>query len=587
MFICFILSERSHGSPQTSQRIDGRDWTIEIIRSADDGPWYPHVAEQITDTDYRFFAGRLAGVSPSPELPPFSPFASSIAADWDFPSEEPDGSWIALKFDRHSDTLSIASDLFLLQRWYYAEIGGRWFFANSLRFLFSCAKDVEIDWRGAAYLLTLTYIPGRYTPLKNVFSLRSGETLIVERGRGRVKNRAAFPVFERLPFLADREISGSIHNALHDAVASELAGLENVVVPLSGGIDSRFLLAFALQVFPPEKITTMTFGHPSSLDFRIGTSLARALHVRNVALPTDDLPVRTLVEENFAAAEGVHSAYPFYPIRPYREVFGNCDLILSGYVGDVVFGSYDLSDCERHTVRSAESLIEFLTNSLCESLPCVVRPFLADGDSDPLDAFAELRAVPDAERPAAYHRWIYKNHQMNRTNFALEVHRDCAFYLAPFVHRRVLDVAYAVPPALRIGERAFFRALNGQNPALYQYPSTANFGFPLNYSGIGIYLARAWRKTLSTIDEKFAARWGRILYHHPRIKYRHHRELSRRLHRDSVLQCLEYLRQVPALNPAALADLRARYLKSQPLPWPLLRELFTLHLWLKHYGKQP
>jgi hypothetical protein len=584
MFLCFKFSLRNPAAPPAADRINGKLWALDIVRSTDEGPWYPQIAEQRSETGYRFFAGRLAGQTDSRELPSLTPSVSA-ASDWNFSSGEPDGSWIALKFDRREDTLSIASDLFLLQRWYYACRGQTWFVANSLRFLHRSMGGCEIDWRGAPYLLGWTYLPGKFTPLIDVFSLRSGEVLTIAQGRGEVTRRAELPVHPRAARAANSEISAEIHSALRNAVAAELAGVERLVLPLSGGMDSRFLLACALSILPAERITTITFGHPSSLDFRIGTALARKLGVPSVALPMDERPVDMLLAENFASAEGMYSAWPDYPVRPYREALGDRSLVLGGYVGDVVFGSYDLAEPELRAAVPTAVLTAQVERTAFFCPPESVRVLMTDSNLDPLDMFTELRAQASSGWPQTYHRWMYENHQMNRTNFALEVHRDCAFYLAPYIHRGVLDVAYALPPESRFGERAFFRALRDCEPNLYGFPTSSNFGFPLDKRGPLPVLTRAWRKSLSLADQALAAPWGRLLYQHPRENYAHPRELSRPRHRQHVLRCLSELRDVPIFRAAALDDLRDRYVKNRVTEWRVLRGLLTLHQWRFQYQR--
>jgi hypothetical protein len=584
MFLCFKFSPRDPAAPPAADRIDGQRWTLEIVRSTDAGPWYPQLVGQQSETGYRFFAGRLAGQTVSRALPSFAPLVSA-ASDWNFSSGEPDGSWIALKFDRREDTLSIASDLFLLQRWYYACRGQTWFLANSLRFLHRCMGGCEIDWRGAPYILGWTYLPGKFTPLRDVFGLRSGEVLTIAQGRGEVTRRAELPVHPRAARAEDSKISAEIHSALRTAVAAEIAGAERLVLPLSGGIDSRFLLAFALSLIRAECVTTITFGHPSSLDFRIGTALARKLGVPSVALPMDERPVNVLLAENFDSAEGMYSAWPDYPVRPYREALPDQSLVLSGYIGDFVFGSYDLSDEERQAKVYADALVTHVEDAVVVCSRDVVRPLLTDGDLDPFRMLADLRARADSDWPSTCHRWTYENCLMNRTNFALEVHRDRAFYLAPYVHRGVLDVAYSLPPESRFRERAFFRALHDCEPSLYAFPATSNFGFPLGRRGPIPFLTRACRKSLNLVDQAVGEPWGKLLYHHPRGNYAHPRELSRPCHRAYVLECLTDLCEIPVFRRAALDDLRHRYMRNRITDWRILRGLLTLHQWLLHYQK--
>ena len=55
---------------------------------------------------------------------------------------------------------------------------------------------------------------------------------------------------------------------------------ELFVVPLSGGIDSRTILAGLMHAGFKERIITVTFGTPRSWDFEIGVRLARKFNLK-------------------------------------------------------------------------------------------------------------------------------------------------------------------------------------------------------------------------------------------------------------------------------------------------------------------
>ena len=68
----------------------------------------------------------------------------------------------------------------------------------------------------------------------------------------------------------------------------------------------------------------MTFGHPRSLDYRIGTALAHKLGLHIRELPYDERPVGELVAENFPTAEGIYGCLPNHPPRGLHKAnFGS------------------------------------------------------------------------------------------------------------------------------------------------------------------------------------------------------------------------------------------------------------------------
>jgi hypothetical protein len=593
MLICFVFSQSSKISPPNpTERISGQHFTLSIVRDTEGGPWYPHVAEEKTENFYRFFAGRLAGVAPSDKLPAGHSVSSGRADSWDFEGEEPDGSWIALKFDRRNDVLSIASDLFLLQRWYYTCQEGVWYLSNSLLYLHRVLKGkLEIEQRAVPYMLEFGYVPFHFTPLKNVFGLRAGEVLAIDRRESRQFARARIPIGRRPP-LQKADISERIGTALREAVASELRHTDSIVIPLSGGIDSRFLLGLALQILPSECVTAMTWGYPRSLDFSIGASLAKKLGVRHVGLPMDHRPLRDLLSDNFRNSEGMYWTYPDYPVKPFREILPTTSYVLSGYVGDGVFGRCDLTEESLQTRddNDEEHLLRWVYRGISEASPvshAEVQALLRAELSDFRAGFeAGVLRLPGADLREKYDRWMYETHWVNRVNFALELHRDRAFYLAPFVHRTVMNVAYALTASDRRGERAYFATLKEAFPELYAYPTKSHFGFSLERGmDVQILATRAWRKAWSEIDEAIGRPFGVILYHHPRTNYAHPRELTKKIHRPYVLECLDSLKNLDVFDPSSLDRIKNRYLRRKAVNSYLLRGLVTVHQWTKHYGK--
>ena len=79
---------------------------------------------------------------------------------------------------------------------------------------------------------------------------------------------------------ADLIIKGA--NALRKSFYQEIAGDHNKthIVPLSGGLDSRTILAVLLEQLEPSKIVTVTFGTPGSPDYERASSIARKADVK-------------------------------------------------------------------------------------------------------------------------------------------------------------------------------------------------------------------------------------------------------------------------------------------------------------------
>lgn len=544
----------SSASLHGDKKVTGRHFTLTEERE-DDGPWFPKVLCEEDADAYSFCAGRWQS---APDLRKHDNF--------------PDGCWLALSFDRGKDVLIARSDPFLLSRWYYTQSGNKLYLTNSLLFLKrKLGSAVEVNWQSADSLLRFGYLRDKETPLRKVFSLRSGETLRCQNGQLSLEQVRVSPP----PRKVRPVTSAEIYQRLSVSVQQELEGMDRVVIPLSGGMDSRVLLALALQVLPREAIHTVTFGHPTSLDFRIGRQVAQDFGVTNQVMPMDSRPLGEQVKDNFPVGEGMHWCVPEYPVGPYHEALPDHSLILSGYIGDVVFGSFEPDD----EIESAQSASDLLLETI-ESVPKLVLKRLLPNNTSSDNLVSE-----NGSPLLSYESFIYGSHQMNRTNFALFVHRHKYCYAAPFVHAKVLETAYALDARDRRGERAFFGMVREHLPDLWRLPLKSSFGYPPEFRyARRTMLVRTWRRVMANLDAVIGARLGTILYRHPRLNYAHPREWMASPHREFVIQCIERLIATSPLEKTELLRLRDGMSRGRAIDGSLIKGLVTLAQWVEAYG---
>ncbi|MBU0691297.1 hypothetical protein KKH18_05710 [bacterium] len=577
-----------------SQSVEGQGWRLDIVKSSDTGPFYPQIKEQSDEQSYRFFAGRIPGQKPTDDLPSGFSINNGDITAWEFPQGEPEGSWLALKFDRKRDIVSITCDLWLLQRWYYAEIDGKWFFTNSLNFLRDVTGNrLRVERRAIPYMLLFGYMPGSVTPIQNVRSIVPGEVVSIDRGRLFNTIRKRVPV-KRVsispegPSPSQNECDNaaeSILNSLRQAVRLELEKIDSIVVPLSGGMDSRFLLGCAMEVLPHDRITTYTYGHPRTFDFKFGVGMAKELGLHCVPLPMDRRPLEEIIKDGFKDAEGMTFVLPNSPMGSIREAaLPEGSFVLSGYIGDAVYGSHDIEDNDPNH-NTDEFLIEKAMAWAAGGYYNEVLPLLTSTDWDEMDFRGDLRKTPGETLPEKYERWHYEVHCVNRVNFALQKYRNRAFYLAPFIHRNVWEIAYNLPQRLRHSELAFFLAMEQGFPKLYRYPSARNAGFSVEMKHQWIKkIRRGLQRAMVRFDDSIWRTTGRFAYYSPNQNYGHRRELNQPMYHTGVHKCIEDLLSISILNPLELKRFRQRYDRRQGVSTHTIRALFTIREWERQFG---
>jgi hypothetical protein len=502
-----------------------------------------------------------------------------------------------LKFDRANDELSIACDLWAHQRWFYAEHQGTWYFSNSLVLVHQVAGgNIGVERRAIPYLLIFGYLPGRISPLTGVSVLLPGEVLTVTRGRMRREQRAEMRVEravtgqgpEDIAPRAWLEAAAGILGHLQEAVRDDLTGVEQVVLPLSGGMDSRFLLGCAMDVLPRDKIVTYTFGDPRTMEQKIATRVAKVAGVEHVQLAMDRRPVEEVCDDGFAHAEGMTYVFPNFPLGPDRKaVLPPGSYVLSGYLGDLVFGAHDVNDRDP-AHNTSEYLLKRVHARASGTYLKEALSLLASDRWDELGYEDMVAATPGESLAEKYERWHNQIHCVNRVQYALFVFRHRAFYLTPFVQHKIWNYSRSLPEAVRANERGYFQAMKLGYPVLYAQPTRRNLGLPARMRTRALtILQKTWYRTLNRLDDAAWRSTGRSLYFDPRQLYATRRELRQSQYHAAISDSVALLKQTPAFDPKGLDALLARYRARLPISTHMLRALLTLREWERRYGSTP
>ncbi len=120
-----------------------------------------------------------------------------------------------------------------------------------------------------------------------------------------------------------------------------MLGDKKIVIPISGGLDSRGILAGMSQLLPKRQIHTVTLGIPGALDYDIGQKVARKAGIPNTAINLDNTSwdERDLVgyARKFNAPTSLLEGFLFSKIF---DVGGPDAVYLSGFLGEALAGAH-------------------------------------------------------------------------------------------------------------------------------------------------------------------------------------------------------------------------------------------------------
>lgn len=112
------------------------------------------------------------------------------------------------------------------------------------------------------------------------------------------------------------------------------------VVPISGGLDSRAILATLLEFTDASNISTYTFGTPKTYDYEIGNMVAKRFGTNHKSFSFNKYKFST--EKEVEVSQRIdHQTFLFHhPPLELLDQFYKDKMIWSGYIMDFIAGSY-------------------------------------------------------------------------------------------------------------------------------------------------------------------------------------------------------------------------------------------------------
>lgn len=162
-------------------------------------------------------------------------------------------------YDRTKDILLLARDRFGVKPLYYDERPDGIAFASEIKALRVHPQfDRSLSPEGLATFLGLFYIPDPWTAYRRIRTLEPGHRLIVSRD-GIAKERYCDFDFSRKIAIGPEEAAQQTATLVRQSIRRQLTSDVPVGVLLSGGLDSRSILAVACEANPGTASFTITF----------------------------------------------------------------------------------------------------------------------------------------------------------------------------------------------------------------------------------------------------------------------------------------------------------------------------------------
>lgn len=271
--------------------------------------------------------------------------------------------------------------------------------------------------------------------------------------------------------------AGKILNRIFTESVNYFSGNGFCIVPVSGGWDSRFLLGLALEKFPSNQIKTYSFGTNGQLDFDIGKKLAKKVGVEHVefdlskiALTYDEL------KQSVKLSPWTYVPDAFFNSYCYKQMAGNKDIILSGFMGDPLTGGHS------YKKNSPDVSCYF-----SKSQKVAKNHILTQKDYNPTDSLPETFTTSTflqheqldlgVRQANCIVPIISSKNEWNQFGTSLGIADGTnAEIIAPFAHREWIRYWHYAPAKEKKDRRLYLKLLEEKFPVLASLPAKDFYG---------------------------------------------------------------------------------------------------------------
>ena len=299
-----------------------------------------------------------------------------------------------------------------------------------------------------------------------------------------LSNPQAFSTEEYISIINDvKDMSRSHESLLKELHILWMERVESIwrkgdlVIPLSGGVDSRLLLSSAMELTESSNLETFTFGVEGSLDYKLGNLTARAAGTMHHKYDLDRHIFNVDEElEYLRNVNGRTLAFLHPPFEDFSDRY-NGKYILSGTVIDVFFG--------RHSLRSTAKISD-LQEYFVKSAYNQLKEFKLD-----LDGLKSLRGSKDLE--------LALDLSVRQSRFVLPHICTKNMKWGTMLSDDLVRFALSLPQEEKLRQKLYLDYARNYHSKLFQNNVKSNFLYNINRDFITSYYLRKFDMKISSI----------------------------------------------------------------------------------------
>jgi len=248
---------------------------------------------------------------------------------------------------------------------------------------------------------------------------------------------------------------------------------QDILVPLSGGLDSRAILAGLLEYADSSKIRTVTRGVPGSLDLAWGPQVAKAAGTKHVEIDLRNVPIRMdgLLKAALSTDGNINLFDAYYNLQLVER--SGATEYWPGYMGGSSCGSLQ----PPREIQGRDAVYRHFdeANKLYNPRRILIEPSVHARCRRLVLSCLDGIAVRNSMTP---YEIVNFRHRQERLIGTIVASSEVAAK-TPFAEEEWLQFALSLPRDLRRHRRFFVRFLLSFCPSLMTVPTTEFWGLPV------------------------------------------------------------------------------------------------------------
>lgn len=406
------------------------------------------------------------------------------------------GHFALARLDPGQRKLTLASDHFGSRPLYVCRHEGAFFFASQLKAILAALdKRWSLNPEAVASMLSFGEMLGNRTLIEGIQTLPAATVLTVGASGSSTNAywQYRYQVNERIDWGDAVEATGQ---ALNQAVGRALVHARNPAVPLSGGLDSRFVLELAGKSSQP---AAYTWGLPGCRDIEFAKMVAARLGARHQIWFFDPGYLAEWGEKGCWYSEGQTPATNFH-VLPFTDRLAEQghDVLLDGFAGDGLLGGNFINDAWLDSAdfgQSADTMWHWRRRAFCAGRE---RPRLPEMEAATREIFiAQYLGYPGSTPMDKTMAFLLDNRVRRTTMCGSEIFRTRLPVWQPFTDVDVLRAFCRVPHRWRKRHRfylAVFKAYAARSASIPYQRTLLPAGVPYGLTWLSLAAHRAYEE---------------------------------------------------------------------------------------------